>query len=145
MLGAFGKQRRTLELDEAISVGAYCDPLFGAKGGVEIEVAPNFVIAPAVGVAVNLDEGDRTSLFGEVELNRKIGAGFIGTGVGVWDITHSDNVTPHLLIHAGAPLVKTAEGRGRLLFVVEGRLFFDQIDNVENNYQAWAGVRYLFR
>jgi hypothetical protein len=26
-------------------------------------------------------------------------------------------------------------------FLGEGRLFFDHIDDVQNNYQFWAGVR----
>ena len=89
MLGAFGKQRRTLEEDGQF--GSYCDPLFGAKGGVEFKVAPKFVIAPAVGVAFNLDEGSRTSGFAEVEFNGLIGAGFLGVGVGIWDFNHGDN------------------------------------------------------
>jgi hypothetical protein len=31
--------------------------------------------------------------------------------------------------------------RAKVFFVVESRLFFDEIDN---NYQFWAGVRYVF-
>ena len=33
----------------------------------------------------------------------------------------------------------------RLLFVIEGRLFFDELDNIDNNYQFWGGLRYVFR
>jgi hypothetical protein len=98
-----------------------------------------------VGVAINLDEGDRTSVFAEAEFNRVFSNGFLGAGVGVWDFNHGDNVTPSLLIHGGVPVVRDADGQSRLLFVVEGRLFFDEIDNVENNYLGWAGVRYVFR
>jgi hypothetical protein len=29
-------------------------------------------------------------------------------------------------------------------FVGEGRLFFDHIDDVSNNYQLWGGVRVHF-
>lgn len=143
VLGAFGKERRTLEIDNANGISnlaAFCDPLFGVKGGVEIPISSGFFVAPAVGVAINLDEGDRTSLFAEVELNRVIGGGFVGAGIGVWDFNHTDNVAPSLLVHVGAPLAST-----RVLFVVEGRLFLNQMDDVSNNYQAWAGVRYRFR
>jgi hypothetical protein len=125
--------------------GSYCDPLFGAKGGVEFRVAPKFVIAPALGVAINLDEGDRTSLFAEVEANYLIGAGFIGAGIGWWDFNHGDNDTGSLLVHGGVPLTKNANGDGKLFFVVEGRMFFDEFDSIDNNYQAWAGLRYVFR
>ncbi|MEQ1761271.1 MAG: hypothetical protein ABL986_23425, partial [Vicinamibacterales bacterium] len=143
IVGAFGKERRNLEIDNTI--GAFCDPLFGVKGGAEFAVTPKFVVAPAVGVSVNLDEGDRSSLFAEVELNRVIGGGFVGAGIGVWDITHSDNIAPSLLVHVGAPLTRDSNGNGRLLFVVEGRMFLNDADDVANNYQAWAGVRYRFR
>jgi hypothetical protein len=143
VLGAFGKQRRTLEEDGTF--GSYCDPLFGAKGGVEFKVAPKFVIAPAVGVAFNLDEGSRTSGFAEVEFNGLVGSGFIGAGVGIWDFNHGDNATGSLLVHGGVPLTKYSSGQSRLLLAVEGRLFFDNLDQVDNNYQAWAGLRYVFR
>lgn len=119
--------------------------MFGAKGGVEIKVAPKFVIAPAVGVAINLDEGDRTSGFAEVEFNGLIGSGFLGAGVGIWDFNHGDNATGSLLVHGGVPLTKYSSGQSRLLLVVEGRMFFDNLDEIDNNYQAWAGLRYVFR
>lgn len=158
MVGAFGKQRRTLEVDAdelagsgvdpslGAGVGSFCDPLFGIKGGAEFYVKPNFVIAPSIGVAFNLDEGGRTSLFTEVEFNRLFAnGGFIGAGVGLWDFNHSDNVTGDLLVHFGVPITKYADNKARLLFVVEGRMFFDEFDDVSNNYQGWAGLRYVFR
>ncbi len=142
--GTFGKQRRTLTLDNG-AFGNYCDPIFGAKGGVEIPLGSGFVLAPSVGGAFNLDEGDRSAGFADVELNRKIGAGFVGAGVGLWDFTSSDNRTGSLLVHFGVPVVRNSAGDGRLLFVVEGRTFFDRGDDLANNYLTWAGLRYMFR
>ena len=46
------------------------------------------------------------------------------------------------------PGVKYSDSRTKLLFVVESRLFFDELDNIDNNHQvpgtlergrAWAG------
>ncbi len=109
-------------------------------------MTPNVVIAPSVGVGVNFDDGDRTSFFGEVEVNRIFkGGAYLGTGLGLYDFTHGDNITPSVLLHAGLPLTKYADERSRLLFVVEGRLFLDQIDSIDNNYQFWGGFRYIFR
>ncbi len=146
-MGAFGKQRRTLDGgDDPSASGSFCDPLLGFKGGVQIQLGPHVMVAPAFGVAVNLDQSGRTSVFGELELNRTFGnGGYIGTGVGVWDFNHGNNVTGNLLIHLGAPIARYVDGRSRALFVVEGRLFFDQMSHIDNNYQFWAGLRYVVR
>lgn len=149
--GMFGKERRTRE-DSNVTPTAgtdflsYCAPLFGVKGGVQYQVNPRFMLAPAVGVAVNTDEGDQTSLFADLELNYTFpGGGYIGTGVGIWDFNHSDTVTGNLLFHFGVPIARDAANEARLLFVGEGRLFFDEFDDTANNYQAWGGIRYLFK
>ena len=152
VMGAFGKQRRTLELDvdndndagdDLEFIDSYCDALLGLKGGVEFLLTPNVVLAPAVGVAFNLEESDRTSFFADLELNRVFNnGGYFGTGVGLWDFNHGDNVTFNLLLHGGFPLTRYPEdGRHRLLFVVEGRIFFDELDEIDNNYQFWGGLR----
>ena len=85
--GYFGKERRVR--DEFL--GGRCAPLFGVKGGVLWDVGENWVIGPAIGVAINTRDGDNTSLFAEVEANYlTTNEAYIGTGIGVWDITHSD-------------------------------------------------------
>lgn len=141
---AFGKQRRRLLLAEGL--GSYCDPLLGAKGGVQFDVAPNLTIAPAVGIAANIDDGSRTSLFADLELTRTFANGaYVGTGFGLWDLNHGDNVTGNILMQAGTVLSQHASGLSRTLFAVEGRLFLDELSDARNNYQFWAGVRYVFR
>jgi hypothetical protein len=143
-MGAFGKQRRTLEED--LVIGSFCDPLLGVKGGVQFQISPHFMIAPAAGIALNLDEGGRTSLFAEAEFNYTFdNGGYVGPGIGIWDFNHGDNVTPYLLIGFGVPLTRYDDNRARLLFVGESRLFFDEFDEIDNNYQFWAGIRYVFR
>ncbi len=148
IMGAFGKQRRTLEeeVGGASTIGSYCDVLLGFKGGVQYIASPKFMIAPAVGLALNLDEGSRTAVFGDVEFNRVFeNGGLVGTGLGLWDVFDGDNLTLNWLVHAGVPLARYADGAARALFIAEGRLFFDEIDNIENNYQFWGGIRYIFR
>ena len=116
----------------------------GSRAACEFQVKPNLIIAPAVGVAFNLDDSERTSVFVDAELNYTFtNGGFIGTGLGVWDVF--DDGTVNLLLHAGAPVARYPDGRSRLLFVIEGRLFFDEFDNIDNNYQFWGGLRYVFR
>jgi hypothetical protein len=154
VMGGFGKERRVRETEVAnptplaalIEDNGICAPLIGIKGGVMFDVKPNFVVAPAVGVAFNLDDGGNSSIFAEVELNYVYSGGaYIGTGVGVWDFNHSDNVAPSLLVHFGVPIAKPAEGPPTLYFIGEGRLFMDQFDDIANNYQFWGGIRCVFR
>jgi hypothetical protein len=147
-MGAFGKQRRTADIDDALAAAgveqSFCDPLIGVKGGLQFQVNPNMMFAPAVGVAFNLDDSERTSVFADAELNYTFdNGGYIGTGLGVWDMF--DDATLNLLLHAGAPVARYPDGRARLLFVIESRLFFDELDNIDNNYQFWGGLRYVFR
>jgi len=143
--GTFGKQRRELELDGVPTIAGYCDKLFGVKAGVDVRVNDGpWRVAPAVGVAFNLDESDRTSLFGEVELNRWFEKGFVGAGLGVWDFNHSDNIAPTFLFHFGREVYR-ATNDNKLLLIGEGRLFLNDLDQVDNAYQFWGGLRYVIR
>jgi hypothetical protein len=149
-MGAFGKQRRTVDIDDLddaldaeAGIGSFCDPLVGIKAGVEFQVTPHLVLAPAIGVAINLDESDRSGIFADGEINYVFDNGaYIGTGLGVWDMF--DDATLNLLVNFGVPMSRYADGGARLLFVVEGRLFFDEFDNIDNNYQFWGGLRFRF-
>jgi hypothetical protein len=149
VMGAVGKQRRTLDFEDDLGVegrDSFCDALIGLKGGVEFPMGEKWVFAPAIGVALNLDKGSRTSLFADAEFNYKLAnGGYVGTGLGLWDFNHTDNTTLNLLFNLGLPLTKYSDGAARMLFTIEGRLFFDEFDNIDNNYQFWGGIRYVFR
>ena len=88
----------------------FCDPLFGGKVGIEKSLKGNWVFAPAVGYAFNTDESDRSSLFVDAEINKRFGnRAYIGTGLGLWDITHSDFITPTAILHFGLCLLSTCD------------------------------------
>ncbi len=143
--GTFGKQRRLLELEGVPTIQGYCDKLFGVKAGVDVRVGEGmWRIAPAVGVAFNLDDSDRTSIFAEVEANRWFEKGFVGVGLGVWDFNHSDNVAPTFLFHFGREVYR-AQNENKLLLIAEGRLFLNDLDEADNAYQFWGGLRYVIR
>lgn len=149
--GFFGKQRRQYDENDPAGLGTaflpgFCDPLVGAKVGFEKKLGTSqWVVAPAVGFAFNTDEADRSSLFVDGELNYKFNnGGYVGTGLGLWDFTHSDSLTPNALVHFGIPLWKAADQR-TLYFVTEGRVFFDRASDIDSNYQFWGGLRFLFR
>ena len=123
---------------------AQCSPLFGVKFGVAKRFANDVELAGAVGVALSLVNDDNKvrqhQLFADVELNKYLGRSFIGTGLSAWDLTHSDTITPAVLLQFGVPLTAS----NRVYFIGQGRMFLDNTDDVQNNYLVWGGVRMRF-
>lgn len=155
---AVGKERRerpnSEKYDDPAALGlspsalfGQCTPLLGLKVGYAKPLQNNWEVAGAVGVAIPLTSGDdkvkKTQLFVDVEANKYLNNGsFIGTGLSLWDITRGETFTPGWLVHFGVPLNKGS--KTPVYFLGEGRLFFDNIDSADNNYQAWAGIRIHF-
>ena len=123
---------------------AQCSPIVGVKLGAAKRFASNWELAVTGGVAFSLVNDDKKvreyEVLIDVEANKYLSNGvFIGTGLSMWDVTHSDTFTPALLLHFGVPL-----GGRPIYFLTEGRLLFDHVDDIQNNYQFWAGVRARF-
>jgi hypothetical protein len=153
--GFLGKERRTREngdlkdVAEGETLQSLCAPIFGVKGGVLFrpDKARNVEVGPMVGVALNTKQFSYTSLFAELELNGRFNnrKTYIGTGVGLWDFTHSDWMTPSILVNFGQQLWEGA-ATNHLFFTVEGRVFLRMAgEGLSNNYMGWAGLRYVFR
>ncbi len=150
--GLFGKERRVRPLDDDALVGtgegefAQCTPLVGLKVGVARRFDNNWELAGAAGVALSVVRDDdklrEHALFVEAEVNRWIGRGFVGGGVGLWDLARSDTLTPTAMVHLGLPVAD--QMRFPVYFLLEGRLFLDNADDIDNNYQFWGGVRIRF-
>lgn len=126
---------------------AQCSPLIGLKFGVAKRFKNDWELAGDLGVALSLVNDDKKvrehELFADIEANRYLSGGsFVGTGISFWDLTRSDTFTPAWMLHFGVPL--GTHPKHPLYFLGEGRLFFDHIDDVSNNYQFWAGVRVHF-
>lgn len=129
-----------------VDVPAFYDTLVGLKGGVALKMAEHVSFSPAIGVAANVDRADRTSLFGDAEIDFLFGPGaYIGTGITFWDLTHTDSVTPGWLGTAGIPLWTDNERLNQGSLSVEYRQMFDRMSDPDVNYQFWAGLKYLFR
>ena len=123
---------------------AQCSPIVGLKLGVAKRFDNDWELAGAAGVAFSLVNDDNKvrehEVLVDVEANKYLkGGSFVGTGLSLWDVTHSDTFTPALLLHFGVPL--GTHPKHPVYFLGEGRLFFDHIDDVSNNYQFWAGLR----
>jgi hypothetical protein len=131
--------------DTGVDEFAQCSPLLGLKFGVAKRWDNNWELAGAAGVAISLVNDDKKvrehEVLADVEVNKYLGkhSVLLGTGLSFWDLTHSDTFTPAWMVHIGVPL-----GTERLYLLGEGRLFLKQLDDIENNYQVWAGVRIRF-
>lgn len=152
-----GKERRVRPISGLETIGglpvrannadgdyAQCSPLVGVKFGVAKRFENDLELAGSLGVALSLVRDDNKvrehQLFADVELNKYVGRGFIGTGLSAWDITDSDTVTPAVLLQFGVPL----SASNRVYFIGQGRMFLDHADDVKNNYLVWGGVRVRF-
>ena len=45
-------------------------------------------------------------------------------------------------INFGVPIWKSSTTEGRLFLTGETRLFLDDLDEIDNNYMFWGGLRY---
>lgn len=137
-----GKERLEQEYEDAgrLLATGVCSAIFGAKGGALFALGETGDFELAAGVKVNLEEGDRgeaTSIFVDAAAQRLLGRGFIGGGLSAWDLTESDTRSIGALIQGGIDL----DSKGKFQFTVEGRLPFNKLDDVDNNYQFWGGIR----
>ena len=124
---------------------AQCSPLLGFKLGVAKRFDNDWELAGAAGLALSLIRDDKKvrehQVFADVELNKYVGGGaFVGTGVSLWDVTHSDTMTPAWMLHFGIPLTQAQ----KVYFVGQARMYLDNADDVKNNYLVWGGVRVHF-
>jgi nucleoid-associated protein YgaU len=159
--GYFGKQQRQYDEDDPAGLGstrpdnvvsAFGNALVGLKGGVQIRVAGDmesgFMFVPAIGVAINLEEGSRSSLFGDAEVGyafTRLNGIYLGTGLTLWDITHGDQFTLGWLGTAAIPVWKNNATMRKLDLSFEWRQFFDRMSDPDVNYQFWGGFRYMLK
>ena len=118
-------------------------PLLGGTVGISYPFADDILEGDASvfgqsGVAFNWGGIENTSIFADVGLDKNFEGGFIGAGVGIWDINNGDSRDGTFLVHGGWNLSE------QLQFNIEGRLFLDMTDMIDNNYIYLAGIRYFW-
>jgi hypothetical protein len=143
-----GKDRRVRPDDVTGIDFAQCSPLLGVKLGVAKRFSNDWEVAGGVGLALSLvtdnNKVKESEPFVDLEVNKYLSGGaFLGTGFSVWDLSHRDTLTPAWLLHFGVPLSKSE--KHPVFFVGEGRLFFDHIGDIRNNYLLWGGIRVQFK
>jgi hypothetical protein len=146
-----GKERRLRDLDPVTGdpvdddfagavVGGRCAPLFGGTIGLAIPIAEGGAqFFGQGGVAVNLRDGENTSVFADVGIDKILEGGYIGAGVGVWDLFHGDTIDGSIFAHGGVDI------NDRLQWNFEGRLFMSELGEIENNYALMTGIRYFWK
>jgi hypothetical protein len=150
--GYFGKERLThddLEDHEdvflapgataaAITEFSRCSPLAGLTVGILPMLSDSAQLDVALGIKGAFDDDAHTALFGDAAINKVLSKGFFGGGVSFWDIG-KDSSGVGLLLQGGVDLDKD----GKWQLVGQTRVpFFNQFDNIENNYQFWGGIRF---
>ena len=142
--GYFGKERLTHD-DAAdhsditpFAEFSRCSPEGGFEVGVQPKLGDKGQFEAAVGVKLPSDSDAHTTLFADAAVNRLLNRGFFGGGVSWWDIG-KDSTGVGLLLQGGFDLDKN----GKWQLVGQTRVpFFNQFDNIENNYQFWGGLRF---
>jgi len=144
MGGYFGKERLThddaSDHDDITPFAAFgrCSPLVGFEIGVQPKISDNAEFEAAVGVKFPFEDDAHTNLFVDAAINRLASRGFFGGGVSAWDVG-KDSAGVGLLLQGGFDLDKD----GKWQLVGQTRVpFFNQFDDIENNYQFWGGLRF---
>lgn len=163
--GFFGKDRRVRPIDgrqtlagDAVTANvgpaggvdfAQCSPLFGFNIGLAKELKNNWELAGTAGLALSVVQADdkvrEHEVTLDVEANKYLtrrGGAFVGGGLSMWDLFHSDTVTPSALVHFGLPINNSAVHQ--MHFVGEGRWLLREAGDLANNYQFWGGLRMKF-
>ncbi len=130
--------------NSGLSDFAQCSPVVGVKIGAAKRFDNDWEVAGAAGVAFSLVSDDNKvrehEVMIDVEANKYLSNGvFLGTGLSLWDITHSDSFSPALLLHFGVPL--GTHPAHPVYFLGEARMFLNHTGDIPNNYQFWAGLR----
>ncbi len=93
-----------------------------------------------LGGAYNFDDSTHSTAFADIGVNHKLGSnGFIGGGVGVWDINDSDNTDGSFFIQGGLDAFETSKGTAQ--WFAEARALFDEPGD---NTIFMTGLRFLF-
>ena len=93
-----------------------------------------------LGAAYNFDDSTHSTAFADIGVNHKVGEkGFIGGGVGIWDINDSDNTDGSFFLQGGIDAFETSKGKAQ--WFAEARALFDE---PSDNTIFMTGMRFFF-
>ena len=117
----------------------------GVFGGLMKPLGANWMLFGQLGFAGRDGVSDRLlapndTLFLDVGADRYFGKAFIGGGVGLWNIGDTDFDDGSLFVHGGSYL-----GGSNVQLYLEGRVFTDELDNIDTDNLISGGLRYIFK
>jgi len=143
--GAYGGKERLTHEDasehpNAVVPFSRCSPLIGFELGVQPMISEHGQVELGVGLKIHTADDAHTAVYIDGAINRILAHGFFGAGLTWWDIGKgSDSGGVGLLYQGGVDLTKD----GKWQLAAQGRLPFFSHTEVSNNYQVWAGFRFL--
>lgn len=118
------------------------DPLLvGAGAGMLYPLNPDWDLLLQFGAGYD-EEHSHTATFADIGALKKIGNGYFGGGIGVWDIASDDLRDGTIWLEGGLNVGKWASAS--MQWFVNGRVFWDELDNIDDNYALSTGLRVLF-
>ena len=137
--GVYGGKERLVHTEGPGAPGGRCAPLVAAEVGLQPKLGENAELEVAVGFKLNTRDTDNSSVFADAAINGLLGPVFIGGGVSAWDLTRSNGSRAlALLLQTGVDLTPN----GRFQLVAQARMPFTKMDDVNNNYVLWGGLRF---
>ncbi len=137
--GVYAGKERLVHDSGPGAPGGRCAALVGAEVGIQPKIGDKAEFEASFGVKVNVRDTENTSIFADAAVNGLLGRAFVGGGVSAWDLTRSNGSRAlALLLQTGVDL--TSDGKWQL--VAQGRAPFTKMDDIDNNYQFWGGVRF---
>jgi len=119
--------------------------LAGFLGGVRIPAAERSHLLLQAGAAVNLRESKWSTVFADVGMEFDVGEnGFVGAGVGLWDINDSQMRDTTVFVQGGGHAWDWRQHA--VQWFVHGRAFLDSddVEDLGTDYAILGGLRVMF-
>jgi hypothetical protein len=137
--GAYFGKERLVHTEGPGAPGGRCAPIAGVEIGFQPKIGDKAEIEAAVGFKVNTRDTDNSSVFADLAVNGLFGPAFIGAGISGWDLTRSNGSRAlALLLQTGVDLTPS----GKFQLALQGRAPFTKMDDIDNNYMFWGGLRF---
>ncbi len=137
--GLYAGKERLVHDEGPGAPGGRCAALVGAEIGIQPKLGENAELEAAVGFKLNLRDSENSSVFADLAINGLFGPAFLGAGVSAWDLTRSNGSrSVALLLQTGVDVTPN----GKIQLVAQGRAPFNKMDDLDNNYMFWGGLRF---
>ena len=119
--------------------------VYGVQGGFLKPISDSTNLLLALGWAQNDRESSFSSAFADIGLETKVGnKGFVGGGIGLWDLNNSDDRDGSVFLQAGSALPWGSDTMDWQWFV-QARAFTDSLSDIGDNRLASIGLRAIFK